>query len=347
MSAVGDAAGPRPDGLDRRRGSTGPAPTRSCCRGDRGAGDRPGRRASRGRTTSRSASTPRRRRTASSWSARPHVETTGTRTPGRGPARGRRPLPAQRPRPDLRRRAHRRALAAHHAGLAPATCPTPLSRALAVSTAWDMLLKGELSDRRAARLRPRRAGQRAQPGVRRAVPGDGAEGRRAVEPRRSRCPAQLARLAEVAAALAEDPEHRRPALRTLAASATHGRALRRCSTRRPADDNDLAWRVLVAPGRARRVRRRRRRGAARARPRPGRPGAGPRRDRGRARGGGQGRGLGRDLGQALDPGRLPALRVAQRFWRPGAARPAAALGAPLPRRGREARRRRHARGRAR
>jgi aminopeptidase N len=57
-------------------------------------------------------------------------------------------------------------------------------------------------------------------------------------------PNQLARVAEVAAALAADPEHRAPALRTLAACATgegHFAVLEEAAT----TDVDLAWRVLV------------------------------------------------------------------------------------------------------
>jgi aminopeptidase N len=57
-------------------------------------------------------------------------------------------------------------------------------------------------------------------------------------------PSQLARVAEVAATLAADPEHRAPALRTLAASATdeaHFEVLEVAATA----DVDLAWRVLV------------------------------------------------------------------------------------------------------
>jgi aminopeptidase N len=121
--------------------------------------------------------------------------------------------------------------------------PDPVSRALAVSTAWDMLLKGELStdelltcvlgvlatERSAGVVEPflamaLRAADQWSPTV--AVP------------------AQLGRLAEVAARLAQEPEHRAAALRTLAASAgdpQHFALLEEAA----ADDVDLAWRVLA------------------------------------------------------------------------------------------------------
>ena len=121
--------------------------------------------------------------------------------------------------------------------------PDAVSRALAVSTAWDMLLKGELSTDEVLTCLLGVLPSERSPGV--------------VEPFLAMAlkaadqwspavavPTQLARLAEVAAALAEVPDHRAPALRTLAASATtteHFALLQAAG----ADDNDLAWRVLA------------------------------------------------------------------------------------------------------
>jgi aminopeptidase N len=121
--------------------------------------------------------------------------------------------------------------------------PDPVSRALAVSTAWDMLLKGELSSDELLTcvlgvLATERSAGVVEPFLAMAL--------RAAEQwtRPAGVPAQLARLAVRAAELAEDPEHRVPALRTLAASATepaHFEILEAAA----ADDLDLAWRVLA------------------------------------------------------------------------------------------------------
>ena len=118
-----------------------------------------------------------------------------------------------------------------------------MSRALAVSTAWDMLLKGELSTDELLTCLLGVLSTERSPGV--------------VEPFLSMAlkaadqwtpavavPTQLARLAEVAVALAEDPDHRAPALRTLAASASTAEHFALLAAA-AADDNDLAWRVLV------------------------------------------------------------------------------------------------------
>ncbi|MGZ5418676.1 MAG: aminopeptidase N [Nocardioides sp.] len=121
--------------------------------------------------------------------------------------------------------------------------PHPVSRALAVSTAWDMLVKGELATDDFLTcvlgvLTTERSAGVVEPFLALAL--------RASEQwtRPAAVPAQLARLAERAAARAQDPEHRAPALRTLAASATtpeHFALLDAAA----ADDLDLAWRVLV------------------------------------------------------------------------------------------------------
>ena len=121
--------------------------------------------------------------------------------------------------------------------------PDPLSRALGVSTAWDMLVKGELaaddlltcvldvlsSERSPAVVEPflglaLRAADQWTPV--------------------SHTARQLSRLAGTAAALAEHPDHRAAALRTLAAAASdpeHFDLLGEAAT----GDTDLAWRVLV------------------------------------------------------------------------------------------------------
>ncbi len=121
--------------------------------------------------------------------------------------------------------------------------PDPVSRALAVSTAWDMLLKGELSSDELLTcvlgvLATERSAGVVEPFLAMAL--------RTAEQwtHPAGVPAQLARLAVRAAELAEDPEHRVPALRTLAASATepaHFEILEAAA----ADDLDLAWRVLA------------------------------------------------------------------------------------------------------
>ena len=121
--------------------------------------------------------------------------------------------------------------------------PDPLSRALAVSTAWDMLLKGELSSDELLTcvlgvLRTERSAGVVEPFL--------AMARAAAEQWSPTVavPNQLARVAEVAATLAADPEHRAPALRTLAACAT-GEADFAVLEAAATTDVDLAWRVLA------------------------------------------------------------------------------------------------------
>ena len=121
--------------------------------------------------------------------------------------------------------------------------PDALSRALAVSTAWDMLLKGELSTDELLTcvldvLRSERS-----PGVVEPFLAMSLKAAEQWSPAVA-VPTQLGRLADVAATLAEDPELRAPALRTLAAAATepgHFEVLDAAA----ADNFDLAWRVLV------------------------------------------------------------------------------------------------------
>ncbi len=119
--------------------------------------------------------------------------------------------------------------------------PDPVSRALVVTTAWDMLLKGELAacdvvatattalatERSSAVVEPflgvalRAAEQWAPP---------------------SEAPQLLARVARAAAALADVPEHRQPALRTLASSASESADFDLLDAEA---DVDLAWRVAA------------------------------------------------------------------------------------------------------
>lgn len=121
--------------------------------------------------------------------------------------------------------------------------PTPIARSLAVTTAWDMLLKGELStDEMLTCVLGVLATERS-PGVVEPFLAPALKAAEQWSPAVS-VPSQLARLAAVAVELAEDPDHRAPALRTLAASASgedHFALLDKAA----ADDNDLAWRVLV------------------------------------------------------------------------------------------------------
>jgi aminopeptidase N len=121
--------------------------------------------------------------------------------------------------------------------------PDPLSRAMAVSTAWDMLVKGELSTDEVLGCVLGVLGTERSPGV---VEPFLALSLRAAElwTRPAAVPAQLERLADVAAQLAGEPEHRVPALRTLAASASSEEHLALLDEA-AADDVDLTWRVLV------------------------------------------------------------------------------------------------------
>jgi aminopeptidase N len=169
-----------------------------------------------------------------------HVETTGSRTPVEGLPEG----------ADLYQLNHQdltfAAVRTDERSLrtmldSAADLPDALSRALAVTTAWDMLQKGELSTDELLTcvlgvLRSERSPGVVEPFLSLSL--------RAAEQWSAAVavPGQLARLAEVAAGLAEDPEHRAPALRTLAAAATepaHFEVLDAAA----ADNFDLAWRV--------------------------------------------------------------------------------------------------------
>jgi aminopeptidase N len=119
--------------------------------------------------------------------------------------------------------------------------PDPVSRALAVTTAWDMLLKGELSPADVVTtvtgaLVTERSASVVEPflgmGLRAAeqwAPLDEVAG-------------LLEQVAASAVALSDVPEHRQPALRTLAASASSDEHFALLDAAAAADP-DLAWRV--------------------------------------------------------------------------------------------------------
>ena len=219
--------------------------------------------------------------------------------------------------------------------------PDPLGRALAVSTAWDMLVKGELSSDEFLTCMLGVLGTERTPGV---VEPFLALALRAADlwtPTVS-VPGQLSRLAESAAALADHPDLSSPALRTLAASAreeAHFQLLDRagCRRRRP--------RLAGAgpPRRPRRPRPGRRRGPRGARSRP--RGLGPRAVRhGRPRRRGlQGRGVEALVREAVGPSRAADDHRRPGVLAPDTARRTAPVGASLPRRARAAAIRRPAR----
>ena len=221
--------------------------------------------------------------------------------------------------------------------------PDPLSRALAVTTAWDMLVKGELATDDVLGCVLGVLGTERSPGV---VEPFLALALRAAElwTRPGAVPDRLERVAPPGRAswptcpstgcrrCARWPP-RRPR-----------RSTARCWTRPPTDDIDLAWRVLArraalgeydADAVAALLERDPDPDAAvrAVAVRAARPG-----------GVGQGGGVGRAVRAPLGAGRLPDVRGGERLLAPGPARAAAAVGAPLPRRGRAAPRRRHARG---
>ncbi|MDH2444553.1 aminopeptidase N [Amnibacterium sp. CER49] len=130
------------------------------------------------------------------------------------------------------------ALRAHAAKL-----PDALSRTLAVTTFWDMLVKGELEGEAFAHVVTDVLAVETSPAV---VEGLLTLALSAVElwTPTDRIPELAARLAATAETLAESREHRQPALRTLAAVATEQAQLDLLE-RAAADDVDLAWRVLI------------------------------------------------------------------------------------------------------
>ena len=124
-----------------------------------------------------------------------------------------------------------------------AELPEPVNRALAVGTAWDMLFRGELStgdflDCVLGVLARESSPDVVEPFFALALTAAEMWSPAVLIPRR------LAHLADVAAARADEPEHRVPALHALAASATqpeHFDLLDQAA----AEDDGLAWRVLT------------------------------------------------------------------------------------------------------
>ncbi len=126
-----------------------------------------------------------------------------------------------------------------------AAFPEPLSRALVVATITQLLLLGELAPRAAATAISAALHSERNPALVEPFLSVGVlVADRWAPPAES--PALRAALADAALALAGDPEHRQPALRTLAASATaeaHWAAVEEASE--AASDSDLAWRMAV------------------------------------------------------------------------------------------------------
>ncbi|HEY3014301.1 MAG TPA: aminopeptidase N [Nocardioides sp.] len=124
-----------------------------------------------------------------------------------------------------------------------AQLPDPTSRALVVTMAWDMLVKGELKaadvvDTVTGVLAGERAPAVVEPFL--AIALDVAE----LWAPQHQVPQLLAKVADRAAALADVPEQRQAALRTLAASATSAEHFALLDG--PAgDDLDLAWRIAA------------------------------------------------------------------------------------------------------
>ncbi len=144
--------------------------------------------------------------------------------------------------------------------------PDVVSRALAVTSAYDMLVKGELECRRDPDLRPGRARDRTPGRRRRAVPAAGREGRRQVHAGRpDRCPTEQGRRRGRRTREGSGTRQGGPA--RAGEQCRHRRALRpgrRGGCRRPRTGLARCDDPRCAGG----VRRGRRGEAARARPRP-------------------------------------------------------------------------------
>jgi aminopeptidase N len=120
--------------------------------------------------------------------------------------------------------------------------PDPVSRTLAVTTAWDQLVRGELSSAEVLDAILGLVAVEPSPAVVEALLERALQAVELWTPLAA-IPALAERLADGAAALAASPEHRTPALRTLAATASrpeHFAALDVVD-----DDVDLAWRALA------------------------------------------------------------------------------------------------------
>ncbi len=124
-----------------------------------------------------------------------------------------------------------------------ARLPDALSRTLAVATTWDQLVKGELGGDALVHVVTDVLAVESSPAVVEGLLNLGLTAAEQWSPP-ARIPALMARLAETSTALATDPEHHQPALRTLAATATEPEhfALLEAAAK---DDVDLAWRVLA------------------------------------------------------------------------------------------------------
>ncbi|MGN6741666.1 MAG: aminopeptidase N [Amnibacterium sp.] len=123
-----------------------------------------------------------------------------------------------------------------------AQLPDALSRTLAVTTAFDMLVKGELSGEAVVTAVADVLEVETSPAVVEGLLALGLEAAELWSPS-ERIPALTARLAAVSARMVDDPDRRQAALRTLAATATQDDqfAVLRAAA---ADDVDLAWRLL-------------------------------------------------------------------------------------------------------
>jgi aminopeptidase N len=124
-----------------------------------------------------------------------------------------------------------------------AELPEPVNRALAIATAWDLLLKGELAtgellDCLLKMLETEQSPSIVEPGFSLALRAAEQWSPTVLIPRR------LARVAEVAARRADEAEHRTAALNTLAWTASTPEQFDLLSAV-AADDVDLAWRLLV------------------------------------------------------------------------------------------------------
>jgi aminopeptidase N len=121
--------------------------------------------------------------------------------------------------------------------------PDPLARTLAVTTAWDMLVKGELSSEAVVDTIIGLVATESSPAVVEALLALGLQAAESWTPL-PRIPELTGRLAVAAARLADSPVHRQPALRTLAATATEPAQLELLAGA-AAGDVDLAWRLLA------------------------------------------------------------------------------------------------------
>ena len=121
--------------------------------------------------------------------------------------------------------------------------PDPLSRALAGTTAWDMLVKGEATASASSPPSPARSAAERSPLV---VEAFLALSLRAAEQwaPRPQVAGLLGQVAGTAAELVDDPALRTAALRTLAASASSTEHLALLASAAQ-DDLDLGWRVLA------------------------------------------------------------------------------------------------------